>query len=81
MYAAWITFVSLGIAVYFDSWVLLLWVVSMHPIWHRLVIHEEKMMSGRFQNEYRVYAGRTGRFVPRLRILRRQYRTHPNCFI
>ena len=66
MYAAWITFVSLGIAFYLNSWILLAWVILLHPVWHRLVIHEEKMMSERFEDEYRAYAEQTGRFIPRL---------------
>lgn len=65
MYAAWITFISLGVALYLNSWILLLWVVSLQPVWHQLVIHEEKMMFEHFQGEYRAYAQRTGRFIPR----------------
>ena len=64
MYAAWITLISLGIALYLNSWVLLFWVVLLHPIWHRLVKPEEIMMIERFGDDYRVYAERTGRFVP-----------------
>jgi protein-S-isoprenylcysteine O-methyltransferase Ste14 len=67
MYAAWITFVFLGVALYLNSWVLLAWVVLQHPVWHYLVIREEKVMIEHFQDEYRGYAERTGRFVPRLR--------------
>jgi protein-S-isoprenylcysteine O-methyltransferase Ste14 len=66
MYAAWITFVSLGIALYLNSWVLLIWVVSLHPVWHWLVIREEKVMVEHFQAAYRGYSARTGRFIPRL---------------
>ena len=44
---------------------LLLWVVSLHPVWHLLVIREEKAMADHFGDEYRRYAGRTGRFLPR----------------
>ena len=66
LYAAWITFVSLGVALYLNSWTLLAWVVLQHPVWHWLVIHEEKMMSERFEDEYRAYAEQTGRFIPRL---------------
>jgi|WetSurMetagenome_2_1015567.scaffolds.fasta_scaffold168668_1 protein-S-isoprenylcysteine O-methyltransferase Ste14 len=66
MYAAWITFVSLGIALYLNSWTLLAWVMLLHPVWHCLVMWEEKVMVEYFQDEYRRYAGRTGRFVPRL---------------
>ncbi len=68
VYAAWITFISTGVALYLDSWVLLIWVISLHPVWHRLVIREEKIMMEHFQDEYRRYAERTGRFVPRLRM-------------
>ena len=68
MYAAWITLVSSGIAFYHNSWVLLAWAVALHPIWHYLVIREEKIMLECFGDEYRKYAARTGRFVPRLRI-------------
>ncbi len=66
MYAAWITFVSLGVALYLDSWVLLVWVASLHVLWHGLVTYEEKMMAKHFPREYPAYAARTGRFIPRL---------------
>ena len=66
MYAAWITFVSLGAALYLNSWVFLFWVVLLHPIWHQLVVREEKMMLENFHDEYRAYAARTGRFIPRI---------------
>ncbi len=71
MYAAWITFLCPGVAIYLNSWVLLLWAVSLHPVWGRLVVREEHMMSERFHEQYRAYAERTGRFIPRLRSLRR----------
>ena len=67
MYSAWITFVSLGFAFYSDSWVILVWVALLHPIWHLLCAREERVMVDHFHEEYRAYAGRTGRFVPRLR--------------
>jgi protein-S-isoprenylcysteine O-methyltransferase Ste14 len=66
MYAAWITFVCLGVAFYRDSWALLAWVMALHPLWHWLVAREEKMMALRFPDEYPPYAKRTGRFIPRL---------------
>ncbi len=65
MYAAWITFVCLGVALYRDSWVLLAWAVALHPLWRVLVTSEEKMMARRFPDEYPPYAARTGRFIPR----------------
>ena len=65
MYAAWISFVCLGVAFLRDSWVLLAWVVVLHPLWHGLVTSEEKMMARRFPDEYPRYAKKTGRFIPR----------------
>jgi protein-S-isoprenylcysteine O-methyltransferase Ste14 len=66
MYAAWITFVLPGIAFYLNSWVILFFVILLQPIWHRLVIKEEKMMHEKFHDTYRAYAAQTGRFFPRI---------------
>jgi protein-S-isoprenylcysteine O-methyltransferase Ste14 len=66
LYAAWITFVSPGMALYLNSWITMFFVVLLHPIWHLLVIREERMMREKFQNEYGIYAARTGRFFPRI---------------
>ena len=66
MYAAWITFVLPGMALYLNSWIILFFVILLHPIWHWLVIREEKMMFGKFHDVYRTYAARTGRFFPRI---------------
>ncbi len=64
MYAAWITFISSGLALYLNSWVYLLWVISLHPIWHKLVTKEESIMIDTFGDIYKDYAIRTGRFFP-----------------
>ena len=66
MYAAWITFISAGIALLLNSWILLLWVAALHPIWHLLVTKEEKLMAGNFGDDYVAYKARTGRFFPRV---------------
>ncbi len=66
MYAAWITFILPAVALYLNSWIILLFAVLLHPIWHRLVTYEEKMMLDKFGDEYRAYMTRTGRFVPRI---------------
>ena len=66
MYAAWVTLVSLGLALVLNSWVVIAWAVLLHPIWHRWVMEEEKMMEALFGDQYRRYASHTGRFVPRL---------------
>jgi protein-S-isoprenylcysteine O-methyltransferase Ste14 len=53
-------------ALYFNSWIVLFFVVLLHPIWHRLVSREEKMMLEKFQDKYSEYAAQTGRFFPRI---------------
>ena len=66
MYAAWISFISLGFALALNSWLLLLWFFLLHPLWHVLVSKEEKIVEDLFGDEYRRYSKGTGRFVPRL---------------
>jgi protein-S-isoprenylcysteine O-methyltransferase Ste14 len=66
MYAAWITFVSSGVALYLNSWPYFLWVLVLHPIWHGLVKEEELAMADAFGDRYREYAGQTGRFILRV---------------
>ncbi len=66
MYAAWINFIIPAVALYLNSWIILFFTVLIHPIWHRLVKKEEKMMIEIFQDEYRSYAARTGRFFPQI---------------
>jgi protein-S-isoprenylcysteine O-methyltransferase Ste14 len=67
MYAAWVTFISMGVALMFNSWMYVLWALLLHPIWHVLARREEKIVMNVFGDEYRRYAARTGRFVPRFR--------------
>lgn len=66
MYAAWITFIVTGIGLYLNSWIMLLWPVSLQLLWPRLVAREEMMMADIFGDEYRLYANRTGRFIPKI---------------
>jgi len=65
MYAAWITFITLGICLFLNSWVFVGWYLLLHPIWHRLVIKEEMMMADHFGDAYRQYRVSTGRFFPK----------------
>ena len=67
MYAAWVTFISMGVALGLNSWGYVFWALLLHPIWHVLAKREEKIVESVFGQEYRLYAARTGRFVPRLR--------------
>ena len=66
MYAAWITFISFGAAFFLNSWIYIIWAMSLHPVWHRLVVKEEQMMIELFANDYMDYADRVGRFIPRI---------------
>jgi len=66
MYAAWITLLCPGLALYLNSWLYLIWIVLMHLLWHNLVDREESLMISLFGDEYKKYAKRTGRFFPRI---------------
>ena len=66
MYASWATFILPGAALWLDSWICLAGIVLIHAAWHFIVMPEERMMLDLFGDEYRRYAARTGRFVPRL---------------
>jgi protein-S-isoprenylcysteine O-methyltransferase Ste14 len=66
MYAAWITFIASGSALYLNSWLYLIWVGVLHVLWHRLVKKEELIMADTFGDAYKDYARRTGRFFPRM---------------
>lgn len=66
MYAALISFMLPAIALYLNSWIILFFVFLIHPIWHKLVIYEEKMLYDKFKDEYHSYQARTGRFFPKI---------------
>ncbi len=66
LYAAWITFIALGVVLYLNSWIFIFWYILLHIVWHKLVTREEKMMLKIFGSEYHEYSARTGRFVPHI---------------
>jgi protein-S-isoprenylcysteine O-methyltransferase Ste14 len=57
---------SFGLALILNSWILLLWPIFAYFIWSALVRKEEKMMESVFGEEYKRYAARTGRLLPRI---------------
>ena len=67
MYAAWVSFISMGVALMLNSWAYVFWSVALHPIWHLLARREEKIVVDAFGDQYRRYAATTGRFLPRFR--------------
>ena len=56
---------GIGIALIFNSWILLLLPLLMYPVWSLLVRREEKLMTSIFGEEYKAYADRTGRLFPK----------------
>ena len=66
MYAAWITFICPGAALYLNSWFYLFWVLLLHLLWHKLVKKEEIIMVNTFGSIYEDYAKRTRRFFPKM---------------
>ncbi len=65
MYAGGLWFADPGVALMFNSWVILLWPVLLYPVWSVLVRNEEALMTAIFGEEYRRYAASTGRLFPR----------------
>lgn len=66
LYAAFLSVFNFGLAIYLNSYIIVIWAVLLHPLWHYIVRDEERMMIGLFGEEYREYQKRTGRFLPRL---------------
>lgn len=68
LYAAFLSVFNFGLAVFMNNWIYIIWALILHPVWHLLVMKEEKMLKEVFPNDYEEYCNRTGRFFPRLRI-------------
>ena len=65
LYAAFLSFFNFGLAFLLNNWVFIIWAFLLHPIWHLLVIKEEKNLKIIFPDEYENYCKNTGRFIPR----------------
>ena len=72
LYAALLSIFNFGFSVFLNHSVFLMWAVILHPIWHRIVISEEKMMVKSLDEKYPQYARRTGRFFPRFSSIRKR---------
>ncbi|UCG88022.1 MAG: isoprenylcysteine carboxylmethyltransferase family protein [Gemmatimonadota bacterium] len=66
LYAAFLSVFNIGLAVYLNSYVFVLWTVILHPIWHYAIRYEERLMIEIFGNQYLEYQRKTGRFLPKL---------------
>ena len=56
-----------GLAMYLNSYILIVWALLLHPLWHCLVRDEESLMIDLFGERYIEYQEKTGRFFPKLR--------------
>ena len=65
IYSGGIWIGGIGIALLFNSWVILLWPLLAYPLWSILVRKEEKMMIRVFGETYKLYASHTGRLFPK----------------
>ncbi|MFA5404887.1 MAG: isoprenylcysteine carboxylmethyltransferase family protein [Ignavibacteria bacterium] len=66
LYAAFLSFFNFGLAFFLNNWIFIFWAIFLHPIWHLLVIGEEKLLKNIFPNDYEKYCENTGRFFPKL---------------
>lgn len=64
LYAAFINFFNLGLALWFDNWIYIIWWALQYPIWQWNITSEERLMEAHFGDEYREYCKKTGRFLP-----------------
>lgn len=70
LYAAFLGPFDLGLALFLDGWVYVVWAALQYPLWHLNVAGEEQLMQETFGGEYTAYCLTTPRFVPRLGTLR-----------
>lgn len=66
IYAGGVLLGATGIALIFNSWIILALPVLMYTTYSILVRKEEAMMMAIFGEEYKRYAARTGRLFPRI---------------
>ena len=64
LYAALVSFLDFGLAIFLNGWIYLAWAAIVHLIWHWNVRGEEALMREAFGSEYDDYCRTTGRFLP-----------------
>jgi len=65
LYAAFLSVFNFGLAFYLNSYIIIVWALLLHPLWHYVVRSEEKFMIDLFKEEYKEYQKKTGRFFPK----------------
>ncbi len=66
LYAAFLSSFDFGLAFFLNNFIYILWALLLHPLWHRIIAGEEKLMERAFPGEYQQYKAVTGRFFPKL---------------
>ena len=64
LYAAFLIFFNLGLALFLNNYVYVIWAILQHVVWHINMIGEERLMNKIFPEKYRQYCTKTGRFIP-----------------
>ncbi|MBT6196835.1 MAG: hypothetical protein HN647_00765, partial [Candidatus Marinimicrobia bacterium] len=59
------------LALWFQSWIWVLFVIPISVCWSLLVEKEEELMITKFGNEYKKYMEVTGQFLPKLTTLKK----------
>jgi protein-S-isoprenylcysteine O-methyltransferase Ste14 len=61
LYAAFLSIFNFGLAIRLNSCIFILYAALLHPLWHFVVMYEERLMIDIFGEEYVEYQKRTGR--------------------
>ena len=69
LYSAFLSMFNIGFALYLNNLIFIAWAILLHPLWNMLVISEEKLMINEYGDKYILYAEKTGRFIPKLKLL------------
>lgn len=65
LYAAFLSVFNVGLALYLNSCIFIVWAVVLHPLWHCLVQSEESQLIQVFGDRYLAYQRQTGQFLPK----------------
>ncbi|NQY75428.1 MAG: isoprenylcysteine carboxylmethyltransferase family protein [Candidatus Margulisbacteria bacterium] len=66
LYAAFSTFINIGVSFLLNNWIYIVWTVTLFPVWALNVKQEEALMRDQFGNEYEDYCKQTWRFFPKI---------------
>ncbi len=76
VYSTLLSSFNFGLAVLLNNWIYVIWAIALHGLWHWNIRGEERLMARQFPQRYPEYCKKTGRFVPRIGSLLRNYSVH-----